>query len=171
MSYNIWFTAMLIGRSITGIHASDINKLANIMSNKQGINEIYGIAHKELSPSLLHAAALNPDISRLAFIEPYSSYSLIATNEFYNPEFVHSLVPGALLEYDLPDLLAYLAPRNLLMVDITDEKGTIMDEMSIDRELHIVKKSYQNSIAPGGLVIRSGISCEKRFDLLLEWLK
>jgi dienelactone hydrolase len=171
VSYNIWFAAMLTGRSITGIHASDINKLANIISSEHGISEIYGIAHKELSPSLLHAAAFNPGISRLAFVEPYSSYSSLATNEFYNPEFVHSLVPGALLGYDLPDLMACVAPRNLLMIDITDEKGIAMNEMSIDRELHIVKRSYRDNNAPGKFMIRSGGLPEARFDFLIEWLK
>ncbi len=171
VSYNIWFTAMLIGRSITGIHASDINKLANILSTRHGIGEVYGIAHKELSPSLLHAAAFNPDISGLALIEPYSSYSSLVANEFYNPGFVHSIVPGALLGYDLPDLAAFLAPRNLLMVDITDEKGIIMDEMSIDRELLVVKRSYRNNNAQDKFIIRSGGLPEARFDMLLEWLE
>ena len=171
VSYNIWFTSMLIGRSITGIHASDINKLAGILLHKPGINGLYGIAQKELYPSLLHAAAFNPDISGLAFIQPYSSYSSIAKNEFYNPKFVHSLVPGALSAYDLPDLAACLAPRDLLMIDVTDEKGVIMDEKSIKRELQIVNRSYQDNNASGKLMIKSGGLPENRFDLLIEWLE
>ena len=53
------FTAMLIGRSITGIQAGDIVKLANMLKKYFDINEIYGVARGELSPALLHAASFD----------------------------------------------------------------------------------------------------------------
>src|SRR5690606_2845813 len=57
ISYNMWFTAMLIGRSIVGIQSADVVKLAHLLKQGKSINSIYGIAREEMSPVLLHAAA------------------------------------------------------------------------------------------------------------------
>jgi hypothetical protein len=56
--------------------------------------------------------------------EPYSFYAFLVVNRFYKLDFVHSLVPGELIEYDLPDLAACLAPVKLIMAGITDVKVT-----------------------------------------------
>jgi hypothetical protein len=123
VSYNVWFASMLIGRSIVGIRAGDVVSLTRLIRKNIKISEIYGVAKKEMAPVLLHAAAFDTAITRIALIEPFSSYQSIAMNRFYNPKFVHSVVPGALKAYDLPDLAASLAPRKLLMAGITDGSG------------------------------------------------
>lgn len=56
-SYSVWYASMLIGRSITGIRAGDVNRLSILLGKRPGINEIYGLARKEMAPVLLHAAA------------------------------------------------------------------------------------------------------------------
>ncbi len=93
ISYNIWYKSMLTGRSIAGIQAADVIKLSDILLKEYNINEVYGIARKENCPVLLHAAAFNKSISKIALIEPYISYRSIVENRFYNPQFVHSIVP------------------------------------------------------------------------------
>ena len=77
-----------------------------LLKKRAGISEIYGLARKEMAPVLLHAAAFDPDITRIALIEPYSSYQSIVMNHFYDAGFIHNTVPGALRAYDLPDLAA-----------------------------------------------------------------
>ena len=83
--YNIWYTSILIGRSIVGIRAGDVVRLIRILEKNSRISSIYGLARKEMAPVLLHAAAFYPAIKRIAIIEPYSSYQSIAMNRFYNP--------------------------------------------------------------------------------------
>ena len=104
VSYNLWFTSVLINRSIVGIRAGDVVRLTRLLLKNNKIDEVYGIARKELTPVLLYAAAFEPAITRIALIEPYSSYSSIVMNRFYNPKYVYSIVPGALTAYDLPIL-------------------------------------------------------------------
>ena len=106
ISYNLWYTSVLIGRSIVGIRAGDVARLAGLLKRDNKISEVSGIARKEIAPVLLHAAAFCKDITRIALIESYSSYRSITLNRFYNPKFVHSIVAGALKEYDLTDLAA-----------------------------------------------------------------
>ena len=83
-----------------------LSRLVRMLKNDNKITDIYGVARKELSPVLLHAAAFDSSISRIALIEPYSSYMSIVMNHFYSSSFISGTVPGALKAYDLPDLAA-----------------------------------------------------------------
>ena len=126
ISYNLLYSAMLIGKSIVGIQSADVIKLSHQLLSREGIVNIQGISEENMSPVLLHAAAFDPTISRVTLIRPYSSYQAFTENRFYNPKFVYSLVPGALTAYDLADLAATLAPRELVVEDITDVNGKII---------------------------------------------
>jgi hypothetical protein len=171
VSYNIWFASMLIGRSIVGIRAGDVVRLARLLKKNSGINEVYGFARREMAPVLLHAAAFDSGIARIAIIEPYSSYRSIVMTRFYNSGFIHSTVPGALEAYDLPDLAASLAPRKLMMVDVTDGFGKTTDTESIYTDLAEIKTAYQNKKADGQLNIVYMKPNEKPFNFFLEWIK
>ena len=171
ISYNLWYTAMLLGRSITGIRAGDVVRLTELLRKNQKISEVFGIAREELTPVLLHAAAFDPHISRIALIEPYSSYQSIVMSRFYDPKFVHSIVPGALTAYDLPDLAASLAPRKLLIANATDGNSKSTDVERISKDLDLIKIAYRFQTADGQLNIVSARSAEKITELYLEWIK
>jgi hypothetical protein len=171
VSYNIWFASMLIGRSIVGIRAGDVVRLTRLLKKTSGINEVYGFARKEMAPVLLHAAAFDSAITRIALIEPYSSYRSIVMNRFYDPRFLYSTVPGALKAYDLPDLGASLAPRKLMIAGVTDGYGKNTDTENINMDLAIVKIAYQNKKADGQLNVVYLKPTEKPFDLYMEWIK
>ena len=122
---NAWFTSVIIGRSIAGVRTADVVKLMGILKKNGQVREIYGVARKEMTPILLHAAAFDQNIKRVALIEPYSSYQSVVLNRFYYTGFVQNFVPGALTAYDLPDLEASLAPRKLLLIATTDGNNKI----------------------------------------------
>lgn len=171
ISHNIWYASMLIGRSIVGIQAGDVVRLTRLLQNNKKINEIYGLARKEIAPVLLHAAAFDPAITRIALLEPYSSYRSIVMNRFYNSAYIPGTVPGALESYDIPDLAASLAPRKLMIAGITDGSGNTTDPESIIEDLAIIKAAYQNRNACEQLNIISRESIEKPYDLFMEWIK
>lgn len=171
VSYNIWFASMLIGRSIVGIRAGDVVRLTRLMKNISGINEVYGFARRGMAPVLLHAAAFEPAIARIALADPYSSWRSIVMNRFYDPRFIHSAVPGALTAYDIPDLAASLAPRKLTMANVTDGNGKTTDNESINRDLSVIKIAYQKQQADSQLNIVSAKPDEKPFIYYLEWIK
>lgn len=176
ISYNMWFTSILIGRSITGIQAGDVVRLTRLLDNKPDITDIYGFARKEMSPVLLHAAAFDSTITRVALIEPYFSYRSVVMNRFYNPAFVHSFVPGALQSYDLPDIAASLAPRKLLMGGVKDGLGSLVDPEIIAVDLDIIKAGYKhkNAFDQLNVTFQFGESFEKPYkpyDLYRTWIK
>lgn len=170
ISYNLWFTAMLIGRSIVGVQAAEVVKLAHVLRQKKTSLHIYGIAHEEMSPVLLHAAALDTVISKIALIKPYVSYESIVKNRFYDSKFVYSMVPGALQGYDLPDLAAALAPRNLLIAGPTDGEGAFIKTHQWEKEYKIVRKAYADDHAKTLLHILPYAPTMKPDCMLGKWI-
>ncbi|MEX2233543.1 MAG: acetylxylan esterase [Cyclobacteriaceae bacterium] len=128
VSHNIWYTSILIGRSIVGVQAGDIARLVRVLGKNHKQTEIYGFARKEMTPVLLHAAAFIPAIHRVALIDHLNSYRTLVMNRSYHSPFITSAVPGALRAYDLPDLAGALAPRKLLIGGLTSGAGEKMKE-------------------------------------------
>jgi hypothetical protein len=171
VSYNVWFLSILIGRSIVGVQAGDVVRLVNLLKKTQGIDEIYGLARKEMAPVLLHAAAFDPSITRIALVQPYSSYLSIVTNRFYKPDFVHGGIPAALEAYDLPDLAASLAPKKLVMAGVTDGADSNSNPESIKKDLQVISDAYHNRNADNQLNIVTGSSTKELQDLYEAWMK
>jgi hypothetical protein len=169
-SHNIWYSAMLIGRSLVGIQVGDVVRLLRMVKKTNETGAIYGVARGEMTPVLMHAAAFDPSIERVALVEPFSSYRSVVMNPFYNSGFIYGTVPGSLRAYDLPDLLASLAPRKLLLARITDSLGKPAGPDNID-DLAMVKNSYQSRNANEQLKILIGGSSEIPANLFSEWIK
>lgn len=170
-SHNLWYASIVIGRSIAGIRAADVVKLTKLLKDKSSIKEIYGLAKKELSPVLLHAAAFDNTISRIALIEPYSSYRSLVMSRFYKSSFIQGVVPGALKEYDLPDLAGTLAPRKLLIAGATDGKGKTEDSELIQADMDIIKKAFIYREAENQLSIVSSEPEQGIDSLIKDWLR
>jgi len=170
ISNNMWFTSVITGKSIAGIRTADIIRLRMLLSRTEGIEEIYGFAKKEMTPVLLYAAAFDQKISRIALIEPYSSYRSVVMNRFYHSGFVHNLVAGALTEYDLPDLAATLAPRKLMMAGTSDGNGDKTGKENIEMDLSVIKNYYKAENAGNQLIIITDPS-EDHHDIIRDWMK
>lgn len=166
-SHNLWYASMLVGRTITGIRAGDIVRLAGMLSD-QGYKEIAGYSVSYMAPELIHAAVFSDRIRSMVLSRSYSSFMSIATHRYYNPFFILSCVPGALGKYDLPDLEAAFAPRKLVIDDAVDCLGTKTYAGTIKDDLEIVKRAYDNAGAGGSLKI----SGEKlNINDVIEFLK
>jgi hypothetical protein len=169
-SHNIWYAAMLTGRSLTGIRTGNLVRLIRVVKKSDVNGEIFALAKKELCPVLLHAAAFEPVFSHIALVAPFSSFRSVVVNHFYNSRYALSCVPGALKSYDLPELTAGIAPVKLLMEGVTDGNGNIIN-VDNDREMEIIKSGYRSKNAGKQLTIYSGDVTGKLFDLYSEWIK
>ena len=160
VSHNLWYAALLIRRSITGIQAGEIVRLAGVLRKRNNEGQISVCARKELAPALLHAAAFTNEISRVILIEPCLSYLSIVTTRFYNPVLINSTVPGALKRYDLPDLAACLVPRKLMIMGTTGADGTY-SQAEINKDLEFIRKAYISKNTESLLVITPEVTIEK----------
>lgn len=169
VSLNLWFAAILVNKSIAGIRAGDVNRLARIMEDRFGGSDIYALAREEMGPVLLHAAAFNKAIKNIALIQPYASYHAIAINRFYDTNFIYNAVPGAIRSYDLPDLGACLAPRKLLIVNPTDGAGKALSAAALDKELSVIKVAFKLKGAEEKLKIMEGVSENALRTIYANW--
>jgi hypothetical protein len=170
VSYNLFFTSTLIGRSILGIQVSDLLKLKDVLAKHAPQSQILGFAKKEMGPVLVHAAAFDNAISRIALNGSYVSYRSVGMSRLYDASYVFSLVPGALQQYDLPDLMASLAPRKLLLLNSTSGNGDISEPADSQDDLDVVINHYQ---ARSVLKNFSSISLnpEEPYAIYADWIK
>lgn len=144
--------AMLIGRSIVGIQAGDVVRVVNFIKCRKDvdINKIGAIAFDEICPILLHAAAIDKSINSISLIGSLISYRSIVMNKFYDVSFSNYAVAGALTAYDLPDLIACMAPRKIALVELKDQmkqpasKELIDEELSFPHSVYFLKNVTKN---------------------------
>jgi hypothetical protein len=145
VSHNLWYASMLVGRSIAGVQAGDVTKLAVVLKNYTKAEKITGFAKKGMAPVLLHSALLSDAIGSIVLSEPYSSYMSIVNLKYYNPGFIMSSVPAALKSYDLPDLEAAFCPRKLFILGAVDGNNTKTDKARIEKDLDVVRAAYSKA--------------------------
>lgn len=123
-SFNQWFAGILTNRSIVGMRAEDILRIKNFVENDSGEFEIISaLASGAVGSEMLHAAVFHKDIEKVVLIQPFISFADIAAKAEYKPAFIPSTVAGAIEKYDLPDLMAALCPRKLLIINPLSANG------------------------------------------------
>lgn len=158
--------AMLIGRSMVGIQAGDVIRVVTFLKERKEVDhaKIGAVAFDEMCPILLHAAAFDKSISSVSLIGAPVSYRSMVLNEFYDKSFFNNAVPGALMAYDLPDLLGCIAPRRVALVALKDQMKqdaspeVIQEELSFPRSVYAKKNALQNIVIgkKGGSDVTAG---------------
>jgi len=103
--------AIEMGRPLLAMRVSDL--LAAVHAQK-AYKKIYVIGLEGAALVALHAAALSDSIAGVAAIQTIPSYQEIMEHPV-SQEPVSSFVPGALLNYDLPQLAEKIRPRPSLL--------------------------------------------------------
>ena len=155
LSYPIWTGALLFGRSIAGIRAGDVVKLARTLQKQAQVTGVSAVAVGRMGPVLLHAAAFDRSITDVTLEESLTSYESLATTQYYNPELIEAAVPAALQGYDLPDLAASLAPRSLTIINAVDATGQRANQSDLEKNILVVKAAYAAKKAENNLRIET----------------
>ncbi|BBD46291.1 Putative Hypothetical protein [Petrimonas sp. IBARAKI] len=136
--------AMLIGRSLVGIQAGDVVRVANFLKQRNDVDakKIGGIAFGKICPTLLHAAVMDESIQTISLIDPLISYQSIVENKLFNDELSNYIVAGSLTSYDLPDLIGYLSPRKVALAGIRDQMGQLITKSLEESGLSFPKSAY-----------------------------
>lgn len=152
VSHNIWYSALLVGRSIVAVQAADLQRVLHAVGDLDKQN-VYAIAHREVCSTLLHAAAFEPKIRKIALIEPLISFRSLVEEHHYHSPFITGAVPGMLRDYDLPDLAASLAPRQLLIVNPLNGAAKPAQLAETDRSISRIRKAYEEAGNSGAFSI------------------
>ena len=137
-------TALLIGKTMVGMRALDITRGVDLLSARQGIDrdKIYVYGKKGGSVPALYAAVLDRRIRKVILEDMLSSYDSVVENKIHRQIF-ESVVPGALKFYDLPDLVATLAPRVVSIVSGADPLGHELPANAVQIEYSRAVEAYR----------------------------
>jgi hypothetical protein len=129
---------------MVGMRALDITRGVDLLSARQGVDrdKIYVYGKKEASVPALYAAVLDRRIRKVVLEDMLSSYDSVVENKIHRQIF-DTVVPGALKFYDLPDLVATLAPREVLIVSGTDPFGHELPAKTVQKEYSRAVEAYR----------------------------
>lgn len=159
------YTALLLGRSIVGLQAGDIVRVTNFLKTRQEVDHlnISGFALDGMCVPLLHAAAFEPSLKSIVLDSSLLSYRTVALNRDYRLGLTrlegqgtgHEVdfswgIASVLTQYDLPDLLACIAPRKVVLTGIRNEllqpatPGQVDFELKFPRAVYATKGKAEN---------------------------
>src|SRR6266550_2182049 len=149
-------TALLVGKTMVGMRALDITRGVDLLSARQEIDrdKIYVYGRKGGSVPVLYAAVVDRRIRKVVLENMLSSYDSVVENKIHRQVF-ESVVPGALKFYDLPDLVATLAPREVSIVSGTDPLGHELPAYAIQKEYSRAVEAYRQMRTERAIHIRN----------------
>ena len=134
--------ALMVGRPLAGLRIQDILRGVEVLRERGllpgGECTAFGKG-RTLTADLLHAAVLDKRIGALALEDSLVSYAALARSPIHEGIF-DLVIPGVLGRYDLPDLVAAIAPRPISLVSFKSalDKPVLLPE---------VRKEYQRAAA------------------------
>lgn len=139
------YCAFLIGRSTTGIQAGDVSRVINYLKSRDDVvkEKIGAVAVGQMGPVLLHAAVFDSSIKHAVLVGSPLSYKSIVFNKYYEVS-LSCTVAGALKAYDLPDLIACLAPMKIVLAGCKDHMMNPAGEGLIRQELEFPSLVYSD---------------------------
>lgn len=166
-NYNVDYATVLLGRSLAGIRAGDVIRTADFLKSIRSVNseKLGAVAKGEMGPVLLHAAAFDESIKQILLLGSPISYKAIVMNKFYKVKF-STAVPGALISYDLPDLIGCLAPRKVVLAELKDQMLEPASAELIKQEMEFPRSVFSIKKVPENLKI---VSSQESLASLVEW--
>jgi cephalosporin-C deacetylase-like acetyl esterase len=143
--YRNAMTALLVGKTMVGMRALDITRAVDLLSARRDVNpnKIYVYGKKRGSVPALYAAVLDHRIRKVILEGMLSSYDSVVKNKIHR-QVLESVVPGALKLYDLPDLVATLAPRKVSIVSGADPLGHDLPANEVRKEYSRAVEAYRH---------------------------
>jgi len=142
------WSSLILGRPLLGQRVTDILAITQALRTGLGFQgrQIVIAALREMTVPALFAAELEPEINRLYLAGGLSSYRNIIETEDYRHTFAN-FVPNILAYTDLPELIAGLAPRRVLIGGSVDAKGAV-------HSIPVAREIYRNALARGHVDLR-----------------
>lgn len=167
--YGTDYLALMIGRSVAGIQAGDINRVCEFLKTRQDVDEkrIGSLAFDQMAPALLYAAVFNQSISSVTLVGSLLSYKLLAMNKFYDRYLLKYFTAGMLKEFDIPDLVANIAPRRIALIDTKDQMRQSATNELLNKELFFPRSVYTQKNVPENIRL---VADEGELSSVIDWV-
>jgi cephalosporin-C deacetylase-like acetyl esterase len=142
------YASFFLGRPLMGMRVRDARSVIRFLDSRPDVdrNHISMVGTGWAGAVALLATALDESVSSVALEGVPVSYGEIARAETYEQP-VSAVLPGALRDFDLTDVLASLAPRPLLVIDPLDCLTRPMDQQQAVEALKTVRDAYRAGAA------------------------
>jgi cephalosporin-C deacetylase-like acetyl esterase len=143
MDADFAYAGFFLGRPLLGMRVWDALHVAEYLRSRSEVDsQRVGIIGRGWAATVaLFAAAVDPHLGWAVLEGAPNSYGEIARAEEYAQP-VSLMLPGVLQDFDLPDVLAGLAPRPLLILNPTDALVRKMSSERTRAAFESVRKAY-----------------------------
>ncbi len=134
---------LMVGRPILGIRINDVMRGLDTLDalGKRPAGGVMGFGQGKLGTVLLHAAVMDDRLSGIVVEQSLLSYRSVAANPIHR-DLEDSIVPGVLGRYDLPDLVAALAPRPVWIMNAVSPTGRVLFRKEVSAEYGYATQTY-----------------------------
>lgn len=139
---NLIYGSSLVAKSLPSLQTEDLLTLLKQVTTSYQ-QDITLIAERELCVAALHAAVLDGNLKQLILKEPLFSWKNLLETKYYAPESVYTLIPGALLYYDLPELINLLPSSNLTLLNPQGADGLAASKGELSKSYEGMEKQYR----------------------------
>jgi cephalosporin-C deacetylase-like acetyl esterase len=135
--FNDIMTALLVGKTMTGMRALDTSRGLDLLVSRKEVdpNHVYGYGEGSGTLPLLYTAVLDSRIRKVMLNGMLTSYESVVNSKLHR-RVLEGVVPEMLRSYDLPDLVAALAPRDVWIIGATDPLGHELPANDVKTEYH-----------------------------------
>lgn len=120
-------TGLLTGKPLVAMRAQDVSRGIDVLAGRPEVDaeRITAFGYGAGAVPVLYAAAFDPRIRKVALERMLLSYEAVVSGRIHRGVFENA-VRGALRHYDLPDLVRWLSPRPVRIVDAVDPVGRLI---------------------------------------------
>ncbi|MEW5974983.1 MAG: acetylxylan esterase [Acidobacteriota bacterium] len=154
--YNTAMTALLVDKPLVGMRMLDISRGIDLLASRPEVDprQIGGFGVESAAIPLLFTAALDDRLTKLSFDRMLGSYEAVVRHRVHRRIF-ENVIPGVLRSFDLPEVLASLAPRRVWLVDTSDPLGFRLRANDRDQQLALPKLAFKLAGSEANLRISS----------------
>jgi len=153
--FNNIMTALLVGKTMAGMRALDISRGVDVLTSGKEVdpNQVYGYGKDEGALPLLYATVLDGRIRRVMLDGMLVSYESVV-NSRVSRRILEGVAPGMLKYYDLQDLVAATAPRDVWIVNGTDPMGHELPASEVTKEYRRALEAFSQQGAAQAIHIK-----------------
>ena len=153
-----------LGRTLVGMRVTDLQAVLDAVLPAGG--KVIVVATARLGLTAAHLAVLDGRASAMCLIDSLGSLADLAAAP-RNRWGYSSALPSVLLHYDVPDLLASLAPRPLMVLNARTAGCDPLSDEDAQRTFHRVYQAYASNL--DDLRIETGVPAEKSQKMIIDW--
>jgi cephalosporin-C deacetylase-like acetyl esterase len=153
--FNDIMTALLVGKTTAGMRALDVSRGVDLLVSRKEVdpNRVYGYGKDGGALPLLYASLFDTRIRKVVLAGMLTSYESVVNSRVHR-HVLEGVAPGMLKSYDLQDLVAALAPREVWIVGGTDPLGHELPASDVKKEYRRTLEVFSQQQASQAIHIR-----------------